>query len=107
MPLVATAPCDAPFAPGDFVLRLAEAQAAAGAPAAVAESPRGVEPLFALWRTDLLVPLRAYLDRGGRSAREFLIAHDAARARFPSEDAFANLNTPAELESARAKANSA
>lgn len=102
--LVATAPCDAPFAPADFVLRLAEAMASAGAAVALIESPRGLEPLFALWRVNRLAALRAYLDSGGRSARDFLLAQSAARAHFAAEEPFANLNNPAELDSARAKA---
>lgn len=101
---VATAPCDAPFAPRDFVSRLAEAMAASPAAAALAESPRGLEPLFALWRVDLLAPLRAHLAGGGRSPRDFLIAQGAARARFAAEEPFANLNSPADLARACAKA---
>ncbi len=101
---VATAPCDAPFAPRDFVSRLAEIVADPLAAAAIAESPRGLEPLFAVWRADLLAPLRAYLAGGGRSARDFLAAQGAARARFAAEGPFANLNSPADLARARAKA---
>ena len=48
--LLAAAPCDAPFLPRDLVARLAAAIAASGAPVAVAQSPRGLEPMFALWR---------------------------------------------------------
>jgi molybdopterin-guanine dinucleotide biosynthesis protein A len=101
---VATAPCDAPFAPTDFVSRLAEAMADSPAAAALAESPRGLEPLFALWRVDLLAALRAHLAGGGRSPRDFLIAQGAARARFAAGAPFANLNSPADLARARAKA---
>lgn len=102
--IVATAPCDAPFAPTDFVRRLAEAMIDSAAPAALVESPRGLEPLFALWRVDLLAALRAHLAGGGRSPRDFLLAQGAARARFADEEPFANLNSPAEMARARAKA---
>jgi molybdopterin-guanine dinucleotide biosynthesis protein A len=100
-PLLATAPCDAPFAPADFVLGLAETMTETGAAAAVIESPRGLEPLFALWRADAFASLRDYLGRGGRSPRDLLVALGAARVRFASGEAFANLNSPAELERAR------
>jgi len=104
--LVATAPCDAPFAPGDFVARLAEAMAASRTVAALVETPHGLEPLFALWRADALAALRPYLAGGGRSPRDFLAALGAVRTPFspaPGDDPFANLNSPAELERARAK----
>jgi molybdopterin-guanine dinucleotide biosynthesis protein A len=103
-PLLATAPCDAPFAPADYVARLASAIAESFALAAVAESARGLQPVFALWRVAALPPLRAYLAGGGRSPGAFLTSLGAKRVPFaPGEggDAFANLNTPAELERAR------
>jgi len=102
---LATAPCDAPLFPRDLVARLAEALATAGAAIAAAESPRGVEPLFALWRVDLRPALGAFLAAGGRSPRQFMTAQNAARVAFPASDAgdpFANLNSRAELEAARA-----
>lgn len=101
---VATAPCDTPFAPRDFVSRLVEPIVDSAAAAALAESPRGLEPLFALWRIDLLAALRAHLAGGGRSPRDFLAAQGAARVRFASEEPFVNLNSPADLARARAKA---
>jgi molybdopterin-guanine dinucleotide biosynthesis protein A len=104
--VVATAPSDAPFAPVDLVARLAGAMADHGAALALAEGPRGLEPLFGLWRADLGAALSVYLSRGGRSARDFVTAEGAARARFiasADEDPFANLNSPAELELARAR----
>lgn len=103
---VATAPCDAPYAPRDFVQRLAAAMTAAGAMVALAESPAGLEPLFGLWRAELLPTLRDYLSQGGRSPRDLMIAQGAARAHFAGGDgagAFANLNSPAELQIARTR----
>ena len=106
-PLLATAPCDAPFAPADYVHLMAKAMAISGAFAALAESPNGLEPLFALWRVAALAPLRAYLAEGGRSPRAFLTSLGATRVPFATsegDDAFTNLNSPAELERARSKA---
>ncbi len=104
--LVATAPCDAPCAPRDFVQRLVAAMTAEGATVALAESPAGLEPLFGLWDVELLPTVRDFLSRGGRSPRDFVIAQGGARARFARHDGaepFVNLNSPAELEIARAK----
>jgi molybdopterin-guanine dinucleotide biosynthesis protein A len=102
--LVATAPCDAPFLPNDLVGRLREAMAAAEAPIGCAEGPRGAEPLFALWRSDLAPRLRDYVATGGRSPRDFMAAQGAAYARFfvqAGENPFANLNNPDDLAKAQ------
>ena len=65
--LLATAPCDAPFLPLDLVARLAAAIVASGAPIAVAESPRGLEPMFALWRERAMSEIAAEFARGEAS----------------------------------------
>jgi molybdopterin-guanine dinucleotide biosynthesis protein A len=104
--LVATAPCDAPFAPVELVARLAKAMIGRGVGIALVEGPRGLEPLFALWRADLSAALRLYLSQGGRSVRDFIASESAARVPFianADEDPFANLNNPAELDLARAR----
>jgi molybdenum cofactor guanylyltransferase len=101
--LVATVPCDAPFAPRDLVSRLASELERRGAPISVAEGPRGLEPLCALWRTDLLEALREALASGERSPRRFMEEMGAASVLFSGEragDPFANLNSPADLEAA-------
>jgi molybdopterin-guanine dinucleotide biosynthesis protein A len=103
---VVTAPCDAPYAPRDLVQRLGAAVTAEGAMVALAESQAGLEPLFGLWRVELLPALRNYLSRGGRSPRDLMNAQGAARARFAGgdgEEPFVNLNNPTELRIARAK----
>ena len=74
---LATAPCDAPFLPLDLVARLS-ARIAEGAPAAVAVSPRGLEPMFALWPTGAAERVEAALDAGRASPRSVLAAIGAA-----------------------------
>jgi molybdopterin-guanine dinucleotide biosynthesis protein A len=104
--LVLTVPCDAPFAPLDLASRLSHAAAANRAAAAVAAGPGGLEPLFALWRSDLRLPLEQALERGARSPREFLAACNAFRLSFATtgeEDPFVNLNSPVQLATARAR----
>ena len=97
---IATAPCDAPLLPGDFVQRLADGIGAA--PAAYAVTCQGEHPLCALWRVDLLEPLKARLDAGEHpAARAFLREIGAAVIHFDDANAFANANTAdalAELE---------
>src|SRR5262249_52888302 len=102
--LVVTAPCDAPFIPGDLVPRLAAEIEKGRAPIAVAEGPRGLEPLCALWRADLYEPVRDALGAGERSPRRIMEKIGATPVPFTGEgDPFANLNGPAELEAAAAR----
>jgi molybdopterin-guanine dinucleotide biosynthesis protein A len=89
---IATAPCDAPLLPGDFVQRLADGIGAA--PAAYAVTRRGEHPLCALWRVNLLEALSARLGAGEHpAARDFLRDIGAAVVHFDDAHAFANANT--------------
>jgi molybdopterin-guanine dinucleotide biosynthesis protein A len=93
-----TAPCDAPMLPPDFMVRLAAA--ARDAKAACVESPAGLEPLLAIWRTDLARVLRAALAGGAHPpAHAFMRGLGAARLALSSEEVM-NLNTPGELQRA-------
>lgn len=97
---IATAPCDAPLLPGDFVQRLTDGIGAA--PAAYALTCQGEHPLCALWGVDLLDTLKARLGVGEHpAARAFLREIGAAAVYFDDANAFANANTAdalAELE---------
>ncbi len=97
-----TVPCDSPLLPADLVDRLASALAQRGADAAVATAgPAGNarrHPVFLLMKRSLLPQLTAYLDGGGRKVGEWLASLSCAEARFDDEQAFANINTPAELD---------
>jgi molybdenum cofactor guanylyltransferase len=104
---VLTVPCDAPFAPLDLASRLAAAMGEASA--AGAEGPRGLEPLFALWRSNARSRLERALESGERSPRDFLAACNAIRVPFAAAtgvDPFANLNDRGELAAARARLSS-
>jgi molybdopterin-guanine dinucleotide biosynthesis protein A len=102
--LLATAPCDAPFLPLDLVARLLDALTDLRAPAAVAVSARGVEPMFALWRVAILPEAIAALASGEASPRKLFARSGAAYVEFVADDeanVFANLNTPDQLAAAR------
>jgi molybdopterin-guanine dinucleotide biosynthesis protein A len=89
---IATAPCDAPLLPGDFVRRLLGGIGAA--PAAYAVTCQGEHPLCALWRVDLLELLKVRLGAGEHpAARSFLREIGAAAVHFDDAHAFANANT--------------
>ena len=99
-PLGATAvvsvPVDDPFLPPDLVPRLCLA-AGPTAPA-LAASPNGLHPTFALWPVSLAPALADFLASGAKArVRDFAMAHGAQIAAFPDDLAFANANTPADL----------
>ncbi len=104
--LLAAAPCDAPFLPRDLVARLAAAMASSGAPVAVAATPRGLEPMFALWRERAASEIAAELARGDASPRAVMARLGAAHVFFaPGEggDPFANLNGREDFAAAEAR----
>ena len=70
---------------------------------ALALSGGNDHPTFALWPVDLRDALRAFLGSGAKaSIRAFADARGAARADFPDDGAFANLNTRDDLARAEA-----
>ncbi len=97
-PLLVTVPCDSPLLPLDLVVRLHAALTGAGAQLAVAQAGGRAQPVFALYRRDLLEHLTRYLSHGGRKIEAWHAALDVAGVPFDDEAAFANINTPEELE---------
>ena len=94
-----TAPTDAPFLPPDLTPRLLLA-----GDLVLARSAGNDHPTFGLWPVPLRVDLRAFLASGAKtSVRAFADAHHAARADFPDDGAFTNLNTPQDLATAEAR----
>ena len=97
-PWLAVVPCDAPRLPVDLVARLA--RALGDARAAVVRRGERLEPVCCLLETTLADDLAAYLADGGRKVEGWVSRH-AARVPFDRADdasAFANVNTPADLE---------
>lgn len=93
---LAVSPCDAPLLPEDLFLRLAEA---AGTGAAMAETSDGPQPLCAVWPVNALAPLSEALTGGAHPATwRMLESLGARRVHFTAAEAFANLNTRADLE---------
>ncbi|MFC5770909.1 molybdenum cofactor guanylyltransferase MobA [Thauera sinica] len=99
-PLVVTVPCDAPFLPGDLVLRLLSAWqgAGAGADVAVAKTAGRLHPVFCLCRREHVAHLDAYLAAGGRRVERWSEGLRVVEVGFDDQPAaFLNLNTPDEL----------
>jgi molybdopterin-guanine dinucleotide biosynthesis protein A len=95
--LLATAPCDAPHLPLDLVARLHTRLLAAGAEIAVAATSAGLEPTFALMQRRLLPSLAAFLDNDRHRLQEWCRSRQLVVVDFEDVQAFANLNTLAEL----------
>jgi len=99
---IVTLPVDTPFAPGDLVPRLCLAAETSPSGCAIASAAKD-HPACGLWPVTLAEPLAAFLASGGSAkVMTFAEAHHAARAAFPDEAAFQNLNTPQDLAAAEA-----
>ena len=97
--LLLTLPCDAPLLPDDLESRLIAA--ANGAPAAVARTPGGLQPLCAAWSPGMTRALRSALADGLHPAAHQILADaGAVETRFDDEAAFINVNTPQDLAEA-------
>lgn len=98
---LAVSPCDAPLLPDDLFGRLI---AAAREGAAMAETPDGHQPLCAVWPVSALPKVTAALADGGHPATwRMLDGIGAARVRFEDTEAFANINTRADLAAIAAR----
>jgi molybdopterin-guanine dinucleotide biosynthesis protein A len=98
---IVTAAADTPFMPCDLVPRLQMAAQTSPAGLALAASPGGRQPTFGIWPTALRDDLRDALIDGLRKVVHWTTHHGAATAEFPDDAAFFNVNTPADLDSAR------
>lgn len=104
LPLLLSAPCDAPFLPADLAPRLLLARA--GAEIACAASGGQLHPTAALWPVALAGDLREFLEGGGRRMTDFLAGRRVGVMEWPTapHDPFFNVNTPEDLAAARAMA---
>lgn len=102
-PWLAVVPCDSPCLPADLVDRLAQ-QLGEARGAVVqrrhADGALRLEPVYCLLSTSLADDLARYLAEGGRKVEGWLARH-ATPVLFDRPDdagAFANINTPADLD---------
>lgn len=95
---VASVPCDTPFLPEDLIARLLEAAADAEASVAVVNGRR--QPTIALYRKNVLPKLNAYLESGERKVGAWLDKLQVREVVFQDAEAFVNINSLDELDSA-------
>ena len=98
---IATAPCDGPFLPDNYVDILMHAARKANSMISVGFDGKRLQPVYALIHRDLLNNLVDYLDAGERKIDRWYDKHQFARADFSSSaEMFTNINTPEDLQSA-------
>ncbi len=92
---LAVSPCDAPLLPDELFPRLIQA---AGDGSAMAETADGRQPLCAVWSVSALPKVTAALAGGAHPPTWFMLESlGATRVHFQTAEAFANLNTRADL----------
>jgi molybdopterin-guanine dinucleotide biosynthesis protein A len=101
-PWLVTVPCDTPNFPLDLVERLACAAAESDAEIAMAATREDgevrVQPVFSLIHSTLIESLVAFLHAGQRKVDRWTGQHRCVQVLFEETEAFANANTPAELQ---------
>ena len=101
-PYLATVPCDSPLFPDDLVARLAQALFEADAEIAMAATREAgalqVQPVFCLMKTGLIESLVRFTQSGQRKIDKWTAQHRCIDVPFDDAQAFANANTPDELQ---------
>ncbi|MFM2434325.1 MAG: hypothetical protein RL063_304 [Pseudomonadota bacterium] len=97
-PYVLTVPCDSPLMPLDLADRLLSALLANDADIAISKTGTQVHPVFCLCKQNLLGHLEHYLENGGRKFDAWYAPLKFVEVAFDDNpNAFANINTPADL----------
>lgn len=101
-PYLVTVPCDTPNFPADLVARLAAALVAEDAELAIAATVEDgqlqPQPVFCLMATTLIESLVIFTQGGQRRIDRWTGSHRCATVVFDDTAAFANANTPDELQ---------
>jgi len=98
-----TVSCDTPFLPHNLVERLFHDLRRSLTDIAVACDPQQLHPVIALWPVRLAAQLASDLENGPRSVQRWQNQFHVCKSRFAASH-FSNLNTPAELLAAEARA---
>jgi len=100
--------CDMPFLTREWLEFLCERSERSAAQVVVAESPNGLEPLCACWKTASASGVQTTFDSGIRKVTEAMkrlpmeVLDESVWKRFDTEGRlFWNMNTPADFEQAR------
>jgi len=103
---VLSVPCDGPWVPPDLAQRLLAGLQQQGRKIAAAHDGQRLQPVFALIHRDLLPALEDYLAAGDRKLGLWVRQQQAALVDFSDQpEAFFNVNSPEELETAEQRLN--
>ncbi len=95
--LILTVPCDGPWVPNDLVSRLHTRMQESSAMVCVAHDGERMQPVFALFRREILPEIHRYLNAGDRKLQLWLRQQELATEDFSDyPEAFVNVNTPEE-----------
>jgi molybdopterin-guanine dinucleotide biosynthesis protein A len=108
---IATAACDTPFLPADYVKTLHHTATPARSTFAGAMSVSGIHYVLGLWAVDLADDLAESLARGENQVQLWVDRHWHVNVLFPTEDGekcdpFFNVNTPEDFAAAELRINS-
>lgn len=102
--LVLSVPCDTPFLPLDLVSRMQTSLQQSDADVCTVSDGDRLHPVILLARTTLKSALRQHLEAGERKVHQWLYGQNHCIADFSDQAAaFANINTPQQLEDASAR----
>jgi molybdopterin-guanine dinucleotide biosynthesis protein A len=106
-PYLVTVPCDSPHFPIDLVERLGMALLAQDADLAMAATREAdgpqVQPVFCLMKAELMESLVRFVQSGQRKIDRWTAGHRCTEVLFDDAAAFANANTPQELQALQSR----
>lgn len=103
-PLLLVVPCDSPFLPFDLATRMLHTLQQQGVDICLAHDGERLQPLIALLHVHLLPSLRQVLTDKHLKVERWMTEHSHAIEKFDDPAAFRNINTPADLETAKTMA---
>lgn len=96
---IMSVPCDTPYLPVDLVSRMLQSLQQSGAEVCTVSDGQRLHPVFMLVSRRLHTKLRNYLQSGGRKVLDWYNNQHHAIADFSDQPhAFANINTPEQLQ---------
>lgn len=105
LPYLLVVPCDSPLLPSHLAEELMDALTSekldlvyAATPSGDPERPLQTHPVFCLMKKDVLPTLETFLASGDRKIDRWFKNLKSRAVMFDDEQAFANINTPEELE---------
>ncbi len=100
---VLSVPCDTPYLPTDLVSRLFEKLQQSGTEVCTVNDGERLHPVIMLTSRKLAKGLRTYLEAGGRKVMDWYQQQSHSAVDYTDQPhAFANINTPEQLQAAQA-----